>query len=219
MDNTRVYLYGQEVVTPYYLNEAVADKATKAYVDEAHRTTTFLTDGFVNFTTTGTARYLPTDIAQSLLNEVNRRGANWIYIISDTNGTNVILNNNEVSSYRILLSSAPFFQWDNFYTYSVLLTQKNGVVEQAYSSSGITSFASKTYVDEAVANAGGEADLTNYYTKEEVEQLISNAVNDASQVFANYYIKEEVEQLIAQAVAEALGTTEAALDEIIEGGE
>ena len=33
MDNSKIYLYGKEVVTPYYLNEAVADKASKQYVD------------------------------------------------------------------------------------------------------------------------------------------------------------------------------------------
>ena len=56
-------------------------------------------------------------------------------------------------------------------------------------------------------------------TKDYVDEVVSNAVDEAGQVFANYYTKEEVEQLIAQAVAAALGTTEAALDEIIEGGE
>lgn len=55
--------------------------------------------------------------------------------------------------------------------------------------------------------------------KKYVDNAISNAVDEAGQAFANYYTKEEVEQLIAQAVAQALGTTEAALDEIIEGGE
>lgn len=55
--------------------------------------------------------------------------------------------------------------------------------------------------------------------KKYVDEAISNAVDEAGQAFVNYYTKEEVEQLIAQAVAEALGTTEAALDEVIEGGE
>ena len=62
-------------------------------------------------------------------------------------------------------------------------------------------------------------DATHFVNKSYVDTSISNAVDEAGQVFANYYTKEEVEQLIAQAVAEALGTTEAALDEIIEGGE
>ena len=62
-------------------------------------------------------------------------------------------------------------------------------------------------------------DLSEYAKKSYVDNAISNAVDEAGQAFANYYTKEEVEQLIAQAVAEALGTTEAALDEIIEGGE
>lgn len=62
-------------------------------------------------------------------------------------------------------------------------------------------------------------DGAQYATKEYVDGAIDSAVDEAGQTFANYYTKEEVEQLIAQAVAEALGTTEAALDEIIEGGE
>lgn len=35
MDNSKIYLYGKEVVTPYYLNEGLADKVSKEYVDEA----------------------------------------------------------------------------------------------------------------------------------------------------------------------------------------
>ena len=67
---------------------------------------------------------------------------------------------------------------------------------------------------------GDVEDLTSEFVdKSYVDTSISNAVDEAGKVFANYYTKEEVEQLIAQAVAEALGTTEAALDEIIEGGE
>jgi hypothetical protein len=62
-------------------------------------------------------------------------------------------------------------------------------------------------------------DGEQYATKEYVGEAIDNAVEEAGKTFANYYTKEEVEQLIAQAVAQALGTTEAALDEIIEGGE
>ena len=82
-------------------------------------------------------------------------------------------------------------------------------------------FVDKTYVDNSISNAVDEAGkvFEYYYTKEEVEQLISNAVDEAGKVFANYYTKEEVEQLVAQAVAQALGTAETALDEIIEGGE
>lgn len=33
MDNSKIYLYGKEVVTPYYLNEALADAVSKEYVD------------------------------------------------------------------------------------------------------------------------------------------------------------------------------------------
>lgn len=75
------------------------------------------------------------------------------------------------------------------------------------------------YLDPA-ATEPFQPDTDNSPTnKKYVDDAISNAVSEASQVFVNYYTKEEVEQLIAQAVAEALGTTEAALDEIIEGGE
>lgn len=38
MDNSKIYLYGKEVVTPYYLNEALADKVTDSYIKENYCT-------------------------------------------------------------------------------------------------------------------------------------------------------------------------------------
>jgi hypothetical protein len=60
-------------------------------------------------------------------------------------------------------------------------------------------YATEEYVDEALANAGGSGDLSNYYTKSEVDELIPN--------MSSYYTKTETEQAIQDAL-NAIGVAE-----------
>lgn len=71
----------------------------------------------------------------------------------------------------------------------------------------LTGYATEKYVDEAIAaieipEAGGDVDLSNYYTKSETDEKIKSAV-DAIEIpeagetdLSNYYTKTEVDALI-----------------------
>lgn len=62
---------------------------------------------------------------------------------------------------------------------AITISSKNKDSDGNYIITEVTNIdlASKEYVDEALANAGGSGDLTNYYTKEETNQAIQDALN------------------------------------------